>query len=205
VDLDPRSPTALARLGLASWHLGQHGEAARAWSEALAVDPANSLANEGLARLALETGDSGAATSRLDAVTSAADSLRLARVHALLARGQPGDGPAALELALASAASETDDDLEAQYLLGSAQIAAGRFGDAQATFEALASRHPAEAFGAYGLARLAAAQNRATDALLNLQAAHRVSGSGWNASQVAADPAFSFISSTPEFKALVGK
>jgi hypothetical protein len=59
--------------------------------------------------------------------------------------------------------------------------------------------------GGYGLARLAAAQSRQTDALLYLGEAKNAAGSSWNSERVAADPAFAFLAQTPEFKALVGK
>jgi hypothetical protein len=77
-----------------------------------------------------------------------------------------------------------------------------KFSDAQATFDALERSHPESAFGPYGLARLAAAQGRATDALLHLKAA-RASKGPWSAHRVALDPAFAFLSGDPAFQELI--
>ena len=131
-------------------------------------------------------------------------SFQLVLAQALLARGGPDDAAAAL-VAAQRAATASPGDPEVDYLVGSAQIALRRFSDAQGTLEALQRRHPDSPLGSYGLARLAAAQSRQTDALLHLSAARAAAGSAWNPERVAADPAFAFLISAPEFKALVGK
>jgi Flp pilus assembly protein TadD len=202
--IDPNAAQAHARLGVSLWQLGEHAAAAMEWEKAEKLDPASMQAIEGLSRFALEQGDAGAAAARLEAVAAPQGSLRLALAQALLARGGPNDATAALTHAQGVLVA-TPDDVEAMYLLGSAQIALRRFGDAQATLEALQRAHPTVSLGSYGLARLAAAQNRPTDTLLHLSAARTAAGSGWNGARVAADPAFAFLAATPEFKALVGK
>ncbi len=204
VKLDPASSRAYAKLGVAHWQLGQRSDAAEAWSKAVQLDSAAEFALEGLARVDLAAGDAGAAVGRLEAVSAPGGSVRLALAQALLARGASDDAAAALAHAQA-VAGLTPDDADALYLVGSAQIAMRRFSDAQGTLDTLQRRHPALALGSYGLARLAAAQSRQTDVILNLSAARASAGSSWNPDLVAADPAFSFISATPEFKALVGK
>lgn len=203
--LDARSPAAHAKLGAALWQLGLKDDAAVAWAQALTIEAGSEDALEGLARLDLERLDAGAAVGRLSTVqTPVATSFQLVLAQALLARGGPDDAASALASAQRAAASGLGDP-EVDYLIGSAQIALRRFGDAQSTLEALQRRHPESPLGSYGLARLAAAQSRQTDALLHLSAARAAAGSGWNPVRVAADPAFAFLIAAPEFKALVSK
>lgn len=201
VKLEPGSANAHAKLGVALWQLGQKDDAARAWAKAVELDPSMDLAREGLARLALELGDAGAALDFLAGVKEPRASLQLALAQALLARG---DAMTALGHAQAVLAA-TPDDVDAAYLVGSAQIALRRFSDAQDTLEKLQRAHPNLPLGSYGLARLAAAQSRQTDALIHLTAAKATAGSSWKADLVAADPAFVFLAASPDFKALVGK
>ena len=204
-ELDAHCAAAFAKLGVALWELGRKDEAASAWSQAVALEPSGEDALEGLARLDLERLDAGAAVSRLLTVPApAATSFQLVLAQSLLARGGPDDAAAAL-VAAQHAAAASPADPEVDYLIGSAQIALRRFSDAQATLEGLQRRRPESPLGSYGLARLAAAQSRQTDALLHLSAARAAAGSGWNPERVAADPAFAFLLSAPEFKALVGK
>jgi tetratricopeptide (TPR) repeat protein len=203
--LDPRSPVAFAKLGVALWELGLKDDAATAWAEAVAIDPNAEDAVSSLARLDLERADAGAAVGRLLLVQApVTTSFQLVLARALLARGAPDDAAAAL-VAAQHAASATPADPETDYLVGSAQIALRRFSDAQATLEGLVRRHPGSPLGSYGLARLAAAQSRQTDSLLHLSAARAAAGSAWNPERVASDPAFAFLVAAPEFKALVSK
>jgi tetratricopeptide (TPR) repeat protein len=202
---DPRSAVAHAKLGVALWQLGLKDEAAAAWSAAVSIDPNAEDAVGNLARLDLERLDPGAAVERLLLVQAPASAaFQLVLAQALLARGAPDDAAAAL-VAAQKASSALAGDPEADYLVGSAQIALRRFSDAQGTLEGLQRRRPELALGSYGLARLAAAQSRQTDALLHLSAARAAAGSGWNPDRVAADPAFAFLVTAPEFKALVSK
>ena len=203
--LDPRSAVAQAKLGVALFELGLKDEAATAWSAAVAIDPNAEDSVSSLARLDLEHLDAGAAVERMllvQAPTTASFNRVLAQ--ALLARGAPDDAAAALAAAT-RAATASPGDPENDYLVGSAQIALRRFSDAQGTLEELQRKHPNLPLGSYGLARLAAAQNRQTDALLHLSAARAAAGSSWNPDRVAADPAFVFLTPAPEFKALVSK
>lgn len=200
-DADPGSPLVHARLGAALWHLGRRGEAEASWREAVRLEPGCEDAHEGLARLALEARDAGAAMIELSNVAApGSPSFRRVKARALLARGADGDALAALELA-----SSLGDDAESTYLVGSAQLALKRFSDAQATFEGLAKSAPASPLGAYGLARTAAAQNHQADALSYLSTARSLAGASWKPELVAEDPAFTFLATAPEFKALVGR
>ncbi|MFZ5443685.1 MAG: tetratricopeptide repeat protein [Myxococcota bacterium] len=202
--LEPGAALPLARRGLAEWQLGERPAALESWRAAVQLEPAQPLALEGLALGALAATDAGAAVAHLGALDSPQGSLRLTLARALLARGADTDASAALTH-LTAALAEAPQDADTLYLLGSAQIVLKKYGDAQGTFEALQRAHPTSPLGSYGLARLAAAQARQTDTLLNLTAAKNVAGSGWNAAQVAADPAFAFLSDNADFKALVGK
>lgn len=204
VKVNPQSAPAHAKLGVAAWLAADRPLALKEWGEAVALEPTNAIALEGLGRASLEVGDAGAVVSSLDKVANPTGTLRLTLVRALLARGADGDAVRALELAKA-ALTETPGDAEVQYALGSAQIALKKYADAQATLDELQRQHPKSSLGSYGLARLAAAQSRQTDTLLHLKEAKDVSGSSWNSDRVAADPAFVFLAATPEFKALVGK
>lgn len=199
-ELAPSDPLPLTRLGFARWRLGEHAGAAEAWARARSLSPDFPDAKLGEALVAIEAGDAGAALLLLaDANTPLG---LLSRARAALLQGGPGDAALALEAAQAAAAID-DGSAEALYLTGSALVALGRYADAQAAFEQLAQRHPASPLAPYGLARLAAAQERAPDALLHLTAARRVAGTTWDARAVAADPAFAFLSTAPEFKALL--
>lgn len=203
--LDPKSSIAFVKLGIAHWELGQKDEAAAAWTNALSIEPNAEDALSALARFELERQHAGAAVDRLSAIQAplTAEFERM-RAQALLARGLPDDAAAALGAAQ-HALTLSPQDPEAEYLVGSAQIALRRFSDAQGTLEALQRRKPELPLGSYGLARLAAAQSRQTDALLHLSAARAAAGSTWNPDRVAADPAFAFLAAAPEFKALVSK
>ncbi|MFO0595971.1 MAG: tetratricopeptide repeat protein [Myxococcaceae bacterium] len=200
VKLDPSSGFAQARLGAAAWNAGDHALAASSWATAAGLDATNSVAADGLARAALEAGDAGAALGVLEKLPTPQGPARLTLVRALLAVGGPAEVTRALELAQAAAA--TGDD-ESVYLLGSAQIAAHKYADAQSTLDGLQRRAPKSPLAPYGLARLAAAQQRQTDALLHLREAQQAAGTSWNSQAVAADPAFVFLQDSAEFKALV--
>lgn len=199
-DLSPELALTHARLGAALWHLGRNAEAVTAWQRAVELDATCEDAVEGLARSALAVGDAGAALTVLSTVVDPASlTFKRVQVRALLARGADGDADAAMTIV-----SGLGDAPESIYLLGSTQIALKRYSDAQATLDGLARAHPKSPLGSYGLARLAAAQSRQTDALLNLSAARAAAGADWRPVEVAADPAFAFLATTPEFKALVG-
>ncbi len=203
--LDPKSALAHGKLGVALWELGLKDEAAVAWHAAVAIDPNEEDAVGSLARLDLERSDAGAAVERVLLLRGpVSPAFHLILTRALLARGGPDDAAAAL-VAAEHAAAAGPFDPEAAYLVGSAQIALRRFSDAQGTLEGLQRRRPELPLGSYGLARLAAAQSRQTDALLHLSAARAAAGSAWDPQRVAADPAFAFLSTAPEFKALVSR
>ncbi|MGV3623073.1 MAG: tetratricopeptide repeat protein [Archangium sp.] len=197
-ELEPESSLAHARLGAALWNLNRRDEAAAAWREAVRLQPSSEEAHEGLARVALDARDAGAALEELNAVSEPSGaSFNRVKVRALLLNGE---GERAMELA-----ASFGDDAESRYLVGSAQLATGRYAEAQATFDALSRSHPTSPLGAYGLARTAAAQNRQVEALSALATSKSLSGAAWRADDVAADPAFSFLLTAPEFKALVGR
>lgn len=204
VKLDPQSAAAHARLAAVAWRTDDVALAESEWTATLTIDPVNELAVDGLARIALSRGDAGAALEATNPISEFKGSLRLTRARALLARSTGNDLEVAQALVQASL-TETPFDAETMYLLGSLHIAFKRYGDAQGTFDELQRQHPKSALGSYGLARLAAAQNRQTDTLLYLAEARNTAGSSWQADRVAADPAFAFVSATAEFKALVGK
>jgi hypothetical protein len=196
-------------LGNVLFALGRGAEARTAWLESLERSPASAPAHLGLARLALEEADAGAALAQLDQVGESADSegtaeRELMKGLALLARGSAGDAQAALTAA-DGALRLVADEPRALFVRSGALLVLGRYSDAQASLERLQRAHPASPLGPYGLARLAAAQNRPTDVLLHLQAARRAAGSDWHAERVAADPAFAFLSTSEGFVALVKK
>lgn len=197
-ELEPGLSLVHARLGAALWQLGRRDDAAAAWREAIRLEPACEDAREGLARVALEARDAGAALEALTPIAEpASPTFQRVKVRALLALG---DAQTAFELA-----SALGDDAESRYLVGSAQLELKRFADAQATFETLSRVHASSPLGTYGLARTAAAQNRQPEVLSNLATSKSLSGTAWRAEDVAADPAFSFLAAAPEFKALVGR
>ena len=202
----PTDAHAHALLGNALCALNRTPEATAAWEEAAKLDPSDADAAVGLSGAALDSKDAGAALKRLSslppAVIEGSLQVRLVRARALLARGENGD----VEQALADAdgvLGRSPADAGAAYLKGSALLALRRFADAQSTFEALARTQVASPLGPYGLARLAAAQSRATDALLYLKAARQAAGPHWTPRPVAEDPAFAFLSTSDDFKDLV--
>ncbi|MEZ6186024.1 MAG: tetratricopeptide repeat protein [Planctomycetota bacterium] len=68
LELDPRDAGALCHLGAANQKEGQLADAARAYGEALAVDPRNVFAAQALFDLRLEAGDLSAAGAALEAL-----------------------------------------------------------------------------------------------------------------------------------------
>jgi hypothetical protein len=181
--------------GNALWALEQRAAAAAEWQRAQQLDPGDRSARVGLATAALEARDAGAALALLGSSEAP-----LLRARALLLRGGEGDAQAAVD-ELAAAPSAPDQ----QFLTGSALTMLRRFADAQAVFDRL-SVAPGGAFsGRYGLARLAAAQGRPTDALLHLGAARAAAPQEWSGEAVKLDPAFAFLADSGEFRALVAQ
>ncbi|MEW5741122.1 MAG: tetratricopeptide repeat protein [Myxococcota bacterium] len=205
----PGDPRPRVLEGNAQFALGRLAEAQASWNAALERDPSNAEAHLGLARVALEGQDAGVALQHLSSVGAGLESslgveVETVRARALLTRGAKGDAELALSAAEAALALRADFP-QALHLKGSALLVLGRYSDAQAAFEHLQATHPKSPLGPYGLARLAAAQGRATDVLLHLQAAKTAAGPAWKAERVAADPAFVFLSTSEGFLALVGK
>lgn len=188
IAVDPSSARAHLLLGNALMSLKKPAEAATEWRAAETV----AGAREGLAELALDSGDAGAALEWVGAQESSR--ARLQKARALLALARPGD------------ALETCEKLtgaEALYLKASALMALKRWPEAQAALETLSRETPGSSLGAYGMARLAAAQGRGADALLHLKAAKLSDGPRWSAEAVAEDPAFAFLSASAEYKELL--
>lgn len=206
----PSDPHPRVLLGNVLFHLGREAEAEAAWRQALQCDPSATAARLGLARLALDRQDAGGALEQLGAsaggglVPALAAEVETVRGLALLTRGAPGDAERALEAAEAALVLAPQLSVPL-YVKGGALLVLGRYSDAQAALEHLQAKHPASPLGPYGLARLAAAQGRATDVLLHLQAAKAAAGPAWKPERVAADPAFVFLSTSEGFLALVGK
>lgn len=195
----PAHAEALA--GLSSLELGEFDAAADAFNRALSADGAEVMAKHGQAQVALERRDAGAALEWLGTATGATASI--VRARALLARGGAGDPASALTEAQAALALDPSST-EARYLEGSSLLALTRYAEAQASFEALETLSRTSPLGPYGLARLAAAQQRPTDVFLYLKAARTASGEAWKPQVVAADPAFAFLVGSPAFTEAVG-
>lgn len=188
VAVAPDSARAHLLLGNALNSLKKHDEAAAEWAAARTLNGAR----EALAAAALSAHDAGAALEWLGPTSTASGHVVQAR--AALALGQPDEALAALARVKGA---------EAKYLTGSAQLALRHLADAQATFDGLEREAPSSPFGAYGLARLAAVQGRAADTLLYLKAAKTTWGPSWNPAEVAADPAFAFLSASADFQELL--
>jgi predicted Zn-dependent protease len=200
-EADPSNATTKALVGVAALAKNDPALASTAFAQALAQDRGSAEARLGLAQLALFAADAGAALELLDGQPSTRASLLRAR--ALLLRGGPGDAAGALAEAQSALKLEPSSS-PARYLEGSALVALGRFAEAQTALEALEKADGASPLGPYGLARLAAAQRRATDTLLYLKAARARFGAAWPRSAVEADPAFAFLVGTPGFIEVVG-
>lgn len=181
-DADATSVQARTRLGYAAWALGDLAAAQRAWSEAAKLDPSNAEAADGLARVALENHDAGAALAQVNASPQV-------RVRALLLRG---DHVEALKLARTLGAGD-----EARYLLGAALLTNAQYDEATKVFSALPP-----ALGEPGLAHVAAARALPEETLTHLAKAKVAQGARWDARLIAQDAAFEFISDSPGFKAL---
>ncbi len=203
---NPASAALAVLVGNAHRAVGHDAEAATWWRKALALDGRSLSALTGLASDAVWQGDAGAALTLIDTARSqgqASEALRLVEASAWLARGAPNDAEAALKNCDAVLAVQPDS-AEARYLRGSALLMLGRYADAQRAFDALVTSNRESPLGPYGLARLAAAQNRATDALLYLRAAREAAPGAWVAAKVSADPAFAFVKTQPAFRDLLG-
>ncbi|MBL8917262.1 MAG: hypothetical protein JNJ54_00245 [Myxococcaceae bacterium] len=198
---DPSCARCLSLAGLANQHLGRSQPAADAFTRALAVEGSEAGARVGLGALAVEAADAGAALSWLEGVVT--PGAELVRGRALLLRGNPQDAELALTAARA-ALTALPGSIEARYLEGSALLALARYAEAQTAFETLERSARDSAFGPYGLARVAAAQQRSTDVLLYLKAARAAAREAWQARAVAADPAFAFLAGSPAFSEAVG-
>jgi tetratricopeptide (TPR) repeat protein len=203
--LNPESAHAWALLGSASYSVGDHPAAAEAFKAAQAKEPASAEAARGLATLALEAHDAGAALTWLAGAPELATlpGGRVLQARALLERGAQGDAEGALSLAEALTA-QSPQSPDAAYLKGSALVALHRYADAQATFEALLQTAPRSPLGPYGLARLAAAQSRSTDTLLYLRQARTLAGAAWSKDLAKADPAFGFLTGSTELADVLG-
>ncbi len=181
-DADAKCVSARTRLGFAAWKLGDVVAANAAWSEASKLEPANVEASDGLARLALEAHDAGAALTQTNATAPV-------KVRALLMAGKNAD---ALTLARTLGADD-----EGRYLLASALLVNRQFDEATKVFAALPP-----ALGEPGLAHVSAAQSKADETVTHLTRARVAQGARWDAPLIARDPAFDFISDSPGFKAL---
>ncbi len=175
-------------LGNTLMSLKKTDEAAREWQVAASLDGAR----EALALVALSVADAGGALEWVAGLPSS--NARVIKARALLALGQPTDALNTLEGVTG---------VDATYLRGSALIVLARFADAQAMFDSLQRDAPKSSLGPYGLARLAAVQNRAADALLYLKSAKATAHPTWDAEAVAADPAFAFLSASADYKELL--
>lgn len=198
--LEPQNAKAHALTGYAAEQSGTPTEATEAYERAIRLDARNATARVGLASVALENRDAGAALTWLDGLDS--ESAAITKCRALLLRAAPGDAEAALALASSFSAKSASNELS--YLEGSAELALGNFAIAQERFEALERAERSSPLGPYGLARLAAAQKRSTDVLLYLKAARTASKQRWNSQAVAADPAFAFLAAERAFTDVVG-
>ncbi len=184
VSFDPTARSHLL-LGNVLMSLGKRDEAIEQWK--------HGDAREALAADALEHGDAASALAWVDATRSLAG--RALKARALLALGRADQTLAVLEGI--DAAGET------AYVKGCAFLALRRFDDARGAFDSLVRASPKSPLGPYGLARLAASQERAADALLYLKAAQTAAGLLWNPKAVERDAAFAFLSASGEYKELL--
>ncbi len=178
---------------------GKLDDARTAWLEAVQLEPDAADAQLGLARIDSERGDQAAALDRLDRLVQRQPNrvdTRLLRALVLLRRNADGDVERALadsELALRTAPKDAD----AQYVRGSALLAAKQHDAATAVFEALRAQRPQ--LSAWGLARVAAARSRSIDVIVYLRQAREAADAGWVAARVREDPAFRYLWDDPEF------
>ena len=182
-----RDPTARSHLllGNALMSLGKRDEAIGQWQLG--------DAREALAADALERGDPSSALAWVDATRSLAG--RALKARALLALGRGDDALAVLE--------GIDAIGETAYVKGCALLAVRRFDEARGAFDSLVRASSKSPLGPYGLARLAASQERAAGALLYLKAARAAAGPSWNPKAVERDAAFEFLSALGEYKELL--
>lgn len=187
-------------LGMALHSGGKNDEAHTVWLEAVQLEPDSTEAQLGLARIDSERGDQAAALDRLDRLVQRQPNLsqaRLQRAVVLLRRNAEGDVDRALadsELALRAAPADPD----AQYVRGTALLAARKFDGAKAAFDAL--KRPRPVLAAWGLARLAAAQSRNIDVIVHLREAREAADAGWVKARVRDDPAFRYLWEDSEFQ-----
>ncbi len=187
-------------LGKALHAAGKVDEARDAWLNAVQLDPDAVDAQVGLARIESERGDQAAALGRLDRLVQRQPGLvpaRLERAVVLLRRNAEGDVDRALadtELALRAAPTDAD----AQYVRGTALLAARKIELAQVAFEGL--KRPRPVLSAWGLARVAAAQSRSIDVIVHLREARDAADAGWVKARVREDPAFRYLWEDPEFQ-----
>lgn len=199
-----RPAVALSLQANALLALGRPGEAAAALEAARSagggqLEPGPRLS---LLRAQLELGelDAGLALAQGPALPPALEPRRQALLALLLLqRAGPGDAEQALAVCQRQlGAAPAEGDL--LYAHGSALLATRRFDEASAAFRALEALSGGAGLGAYGQARLAAAQGRRTDVIVNLRRARAALGPKLTAERLGADPAFRFMARDPDFE-----
>ena len=202
----PDSARAATLVGNAEAALGHADKAHTWWKRALELDKKSVPAAVGLATAALERHQPAEALEFLNQVKDIqpiSDEWRLVQAASLIERGTGND--AAEAITQCAAVLQNQPTLaQALYLRGSALLMLARYAEAQAAFDKLVETQRASPLGHYGLARLAAAQSRTTDALLYLKAAKAAAGAAWSPAAVGSDPAFDFVKHSAEFRELVG-
>ncbi|HJW55479.1 MAG TPA: cellulose synthase subunit BcsC-related outer membrane protein [Burkholderiaceae bacterium] len=175
--LDAREPAALTGLAQLQAAQGRQREAEEAYRAALALEPANAGAIQGLATLLLRDGRSAAVDSLLVRVTpserrgvdAALDAAHAAvykeRAEALLSRNDTVGAASLLE----QAARHDRDDPWLRYDLARLYGALGQHARGEALFDELLAHRPADPAARYAHALYLSGQERRVEALTTLE------------------------------------
>jgi putative thioredoxin len=130
----PSQADQLAEDGTALLAAGQTAEAEQCFQQALALNPRADAALVGLAAVHLERGEYDTALQVLERVGPGSSRQEADRLAAAIRIRQSGAGD---EASLRAKIAADPTDLEARYLLGQTQAAAGRYADALENYLAL--------------------------------------------------------------------
>lgn len=201
---EPNRTEVWVFVGHARLAAGERSAAQDAYRKAIALDGSSVPARLGLSRIRVISQDWAGGLEYLkpllESKTPPADAWVL-QAMALLGRGAPQDVKTALE-AIDRALAVRPHDGAASYVKGCALLVAKRYEDAQRVFDELEQQPGQEAWSIWGQARLAAAQGRKADVLMNLRRAASLKTPSFELERLLQDPAFAFMKDDPDFQAV---
>lgn len=188
LDKDPKFVTAALNLARLEDGRGNHAEA-KAWFEkAIAIDRRNTIAYEGLAQIALNTGDAAGAAQSLERAIVADSAVASPRLKLVALYLEQKDNQRAL-IAARDLVSAVPGNVDAFEALGRAQLAVGDYVNAIGSYRQIVTRIPdsSEAQRRLGRVYVAAAMSKTGDVATN-----------WREARIAFDHALRLMPDSPQ-------